>query len=171
MKIEEHQKALDEHLRNLNKAIEEGIEENQRNISYNVSQGAVELFSIYMHSLHLIEGSGDQFDHRIFKNKQKIHQKIPLEFPGRDKILTFLNSIELKRNVLCYGKRKPKDNERSRLLHYAEERHLRVSRKGRRNQVRRSYRNIEVIAKQVREKAGYDKRHTEFNTFGIRGKF
>ena len=109
MKIEEHQKALDEHLRNLNKAIEEGIEENQRNISYNVSQGAVELFSIYMHSLHLIEGSGDQFDHRIFKNKQKIHQKIPLEFPGRDKILTFLNSIELKRNVLCYGKRKPRE--------------------------------------------------------------
>lgn len=124
MKREEHQKALDEHLRNLYKAIEEGVEENQRNISYNVSQGAVELFSIYMHTLHLIEGSGDQFDHRIFKNKQKIHQKIPLEFPGRDKILALLNSIELKRNVLCYGKRKPSKEIEKIILLFQELREL-----------------------------------------------
>ncbi len=120
MKIEEHQKALEEHLRHLSKAIDEGVEENQRNISYNISQGAVELFSIYIHSLHLIEGSGDQFDHRTFKNKQKIHQKIPLEFPGRDKILTLLNSIELKRNIFCYGKRKPRLEIEKIILEFRE---------------------------------------------------
>ena len=41
MKVEEHEKAYKEHLTNLNKLIEEGIKENQRNIGYNVSQGSV----------------------------------------------------------------------------------------------------------------------------------
>ncbi|MFH1276534.1 MAG: hypothetical protein ABIH82_05480 [Candidatus Woesearchaeota archaeon] len=108
MKKEEHQKALQEHLNNLNRAIDESIEENQRNIGYNVSQASVELFAIYMHFLHLIEGSGDQFDHRTFKNKRKTEHKIPPEFPEREKILTFMETIERERNTICYGKRKPK---------------------------------------------------------------
>jgi len=77
MKIEEHEKAYYEHLNNLNKAIEDGIEENQRNIGYNISQGSVELFAIYLHKLHLLQDSGDQFDHRIFKNKFLIEKRIP----------------------------------------------------------------------------------------------
>ena len=68
MKIEEHEKAYEEHIRNINRAIEEGIEENQRNLGYNISQASVELFSIYLHKLNLIKSSGDQFDHRVFKN-------------------------------------------------------------------------------------------------------
>ena len=108
MKKEEHEKALEEHITNLNKAIEEGVEENQRNIGYNVSQGATELFAIYMHSLHLIEGSGDQWDHRTFKNKKKIERKIPRQFLDREKILELMEAIERERNIICYGKRKPK---------------------------------------------------------------
>jgi len=108
MKIEEHDKALQEHINNLNKAIEEGNEENQRNIGYNVSQGSVELFAIYMHYLKLVEGSGDQWDHRTFKNKRKIEQKVPPEFLERDKIMELMENIERERNVICYGKRKPK---------------------------------------------------------------
>ncbi|MBS3124539.1 hypothetical protein J4437_07985 [Candidatus Woesearchaeota archaeon] len=68
MKIEEHETAYREHVTNLNRAIEESAEENQRNISYNVSQGAVELFCIFLHRLNLIQGSGEQFDHRILKS-------------------------------------------------------------------------------------------------------
>ena len=34
MKIEEHEKAYEEHIRSINRAIEEGIEENQRNLGY-----------------------------------------------------------------------------------------------------------------------------------------
>ena len=109
MKIEEHEKAYKEHLTNINRFIEEGLEENQRNLSYNVSQGSVELFSIFMHKLNLVQGSGDQFDHRIFKNKTLIEKKIPPNFPDKNKILNLMGSIELERNVLCYGKRKPKN--------------------------------------------------------------
>jgi len=107
MKIEEHEKACKEHIENLKKAIEEGIEDNQRNIGYNISQGSIELFAIYLHKLRLLQDSGDQFDHRIFKNKLQINRKIPVEFPDRKKILDLMKEIELERNVICYGKRKP----------------------------------------------------------------
>ena len=107
MRIEEHRAALAEHVRHINRAIDEGIENNQRNVGYNASQGAVELFAIYLHTLHIIEGSGDQWDHRIFKNKSKVEQKVPLTFAHRTEILKFMELIELERNILCYGKRKP----------------------------------------------------------------
>lgn len=108
MKIEEHEKAYNEHLNNLKRAIEESLDENQRNIGYNLSQGSIELFAIYLHKLHLIAGSEDMFDHRIFKNKYLIEKKIPSEFSDRNKILELLRDIELERNVICYGKRKPR---------------------------------------------------------------
>jgi len=107
MKVEDHEIAFKEHLDSLSKAIEEGIEENQRNIGYNVSQGSVELFAIYLHKLRLLQDSGDQFDHRVFKNKSLIDKKIPPEFLDRDKILEIMRFIESNRNIICYGKRKP----------------------------------------------------------------
>lgn len=107
MKLEEHEQALEEHLRNLNKAIDNGVEENQRNIAYNVSQGAVELFALHLHTLHLIEGSGDQWDHRIFKSKNKVAQKVPPAFQDKERILKLMEEIEQERNFLCYGKRQP----------------------------------------------------------------
>ena len=134
MKIEEHEKAYQEHLRNIEKIIDEGIEENQRNVGYNIpnllvgvtlvrswvdrdfikksniiienlciSQGSVELFSIYLHKFHLIEGSGDQFDHRVFKSSALIKKKIPFEFLKRKLILELMKNIEDERIALCYG--------------------------------------------------------------------
>ncbi|MCK5149586.1 hypothetical protein KAJ87_01525 [Candidatus Pacearchaeota archaeon] len=108
MKIEQHEEAFKEHLENINRAIDEGVIKNQRNIGFNVSQGSVELFSLFLHKLHLIEGSGDQFDHRIFKNKNLINKKLPFDFPLKNKILSFMKEIELERIALCYGSRKPK---------------------------------------------------------------
>ena len=108
MKIEEHEKVYQEHINNLDRAIEEGIEENQRNIGYNISQGSVELFAIYLHKLRLLQDSGDQFDHRVFKNKALIEKKIPPEFPDRIKVLRLMKDVELERNAICYGTRKPK---------------------------------------------------------------
>ena len=108
MKIDEHEKAYKEHLAVIMRAIEEGIENNQRNIGYNVSQGSVELFAIYLHKLRLIQGSGDQFDHRVFKSKNLIAKKMPPEFDSKDKILEIIKIIEEERSALCYGTRKPK---------------------------------------------------------------
>ncbi len=107
MRIEQHKEAYEEHLKNIFKSIEDGIEENQRNLGFNISQGSVELFAIFLHQLHLIEGSGDQFDHRIFKNKNLIDEKLFFDFPLKEKILGLMREIESERNVLCYGSRKP----------------------------------------------------------------
>ena len=109
MKIEEHEKAYKEHLRNIERAIEEGIEENQRNIAFDISQGAVELFSIYLHKLNLFQGSGDQLDHRIFKSSNLIAKKLPSDFPSKKEILKLMEIIENERISLCYGNRKPKE--------------------------------------------------------------
>jgi hypothetical protein len=107
MKLEEHEKGYEEHKRNLHKAIEEGIEKNQRNIGFNISQGSVELFSILLHTLHVIQGSGDQFDHRIFKSSSMLQKKLPFDFPSKNKILALMKKIEDERIALCYGSRKP----------------------------------------------------------------
>ncbi len=109
MKIEEHQKAYREHLEHIKRAIDEGLEENQRNIGFNVSQGATELFAIYLHTLNVIQGSGDQFDHRMFKSKSLLNKRLPQQFPEKEEILKLMSSIEQERNVLCYGARKPKE--------------------------------------------------------------
>jgi len=120
MKIEEHEKAYEEHVKNIKRLIEEGIEDNQRNLAYNISQGSIELFAIYLHKLHLIEGSGDQFDHRIFKSKNLTEIKIPSEFPDRKEILSIMNLIENERIALCYGNRKPKERIEKVLKHFNE---------------------------------------------------
>ncbi|MBS3071953.1 hypothetical protein J4408_03105 [Candidatus Pacearchaeota archaeon] len=109
MKVEEHEKAYEEHKKNIDRAIEEGIENNQRNIGYNISQGSAELFAIFLHKLHKIQGSGDQIDHRIFKSDSLIKKKIPFDFPSKKEILDLMREIEEERNALCYGSRKPKE--------------------------------------------------------------
>lgn len=124
MKTEEHEKVYQEHINNLDKAIENGIEENQRNIGYNISQGSVELFAIYLHKLRLLQDSGDQFDHRVFKNKTLIERKIPLDFSDRTKILKLMKDIELERNAICYGTRKPKIRIEKAIMKFQELRKL-----------------------------------------------
>jgi len=124
MKIEQHEEALREHLRHIDRAIDEGIIENQRSIGFNISQGSVELFTLFLHKLHLIEGSGDQFDHRIFKNKGLINLKLSMSFPLKDKILSVMKDIELERISLCYGSRKPKSIIEKNIKNFQELRRI-----------------------------------------------
>ena len=127
MKIEEHEKAYEEHLKNMKRIIDEGIEENQRNIGYNVSQGSVELFSIFLHKLHLIQGSGDQLDHRIFKSKNLRERKLPSDFPSKKNILDIMKDIEEERNALCYGSRKSRERIEKAIKLFQELRRIKKS--------------------------------------------
>ena len=124
MKIEDHEKAYNEHKKNIDRLIEEGIEENQRNIAFNLSQGSVELFSIFLHKLHKIQGSGDQIDHRIFKNRNLINKKLPFNIPDKSKILSLLKTIEEERNALCYGSRKSKERIEKTIFAFNELRNI-----------------------------------------------
>ena len=120
MKLEEHEKAYREHLKNIERFIEESIIENQRNIGFNISQGSVELFAIYLHKLNLLQGSGDQFDHRVFKSENLIKKKIPFIFPYRKEILKLMKELENERTALCYGNRKPKERIEKSIEYFNE---------------------------------------------------
>ena len=120
MKKEQHEEALKEHLKNIKRSIDEGLEENQRNLGFNISQGSVEIFSLFLHNLNLIESSGDQIDHRIFKSKNLIERKLPIDFPSKKKILEIMKNIEEERTALCYGSRKPKLRIEKAILNFQE---------------------------------------------------
>lgn len=106
MKIEEHRKAVEEHDRNIKRCIDDGIERNQRNLGYNISQASIEMLSIYLLKLKIIEVSVN-FDHRIFKHSKSLKEKLAFDFPEKTKILDTMRKIEEKRSILCYGRRKP----------------------------------------------------------------
>ena len=120
MKKEQHEEAYKEHLSSIKKAIEEGIESNQRNLGFNISQGSVELFSLYLHKLNLFQTSGDQLDHRIFKSSTLIVKKLPPDFPSKIKILDLMKNIEEERIALCYGNRKPKQRIEKAINYFNE---------------------------------------------------
>ena len=120
MKLEEHEKAYREHLKNIERFIEEGIIENQRNIGFNVSQGSVELFAMYLHKLNLLQGSGDQFDHRVFKSENLIKNKVPIIFSSRKEILKLMKELENERVALCYGNRKSKERIEKSIEYFNE---------------------------------------------------
>ncbi|MFA4819466.1 MAG: hypothetical protein WC613_00740 [Candidatus Aenigmatarchaeota archaeon] len=105
MRIEEHRKALEEHERNIRRCIDDGMEKNQRNIGYNISQASIEMLSIYLLKLKLVQVSIN-FDHRIFKHSKSIREKLVFDFPRKTEIMDLMRKIEEKRNILCYGKRK-----------------------------------------------------------------
>ena len=107
MKTEEHKKVLEEHERNIKRCINEGIEENQRNLGYNISQASIEMLSMHLLKLSLVSLSVN-FDHRIFKNSEYIKKIFTFDFENKEKILGIMRKIEEKRNLVCYGKRKPK---------------------------------------------------------------
>lgn len=117
MRIEEHKNALEEHERNIRRCIDDGIEKNQRNLGYNVSQASIEMLSVYLLKLRVVQVSIN-FDHRIFKHSKSLKEKMPFDFPEKTKILGTMRKIEEKRVVLCYGKRKPEKEVSDMLVLY-----------------------------------------------------
>lgn len=86
MKIEDHQKALDEHKEVLFKwALDfKGLENSQRIIGLHTSRAAIELLSIFLRKNKLIS-RGFQVNHRWFKSK-KVSDRLP-EFKDKDAII------------------------------------------------------------------------------------
>ena len=73
-----------------------------------------------MHKLRLIQGSGDQFNHRVFKSKNLFAKKVPVDFPSRNEILEIMKLIEDERNALCYGARKIKARIEKVIMNFNE---------------------------------------------------
>lgn len=103
MKIEDHLRNIRESLDVIKESIEKGIQERQRNIGFNVSVAAVEMLEVFLHNEGLLNPSL-LLKHDWFSSVRKANEKLSFDFPEKEKIISLLNEIEAKRNLLCYGK-------------------------------------------------------------------
>lgn len=108
--ITEHKKRIKEHLDELQDTVNIGLEKRPATVGFHTSACAAELLEMYLHLANLIS-SGKQVNHTWFKRPkdgQKIEplveRKLPVNFPGKDKIYELMYAIEENRDNLIYGK-------------------------------------------------------------------
>ncbi|MBI4170291.1 MAG: hypothetical protein HY514_01245 [Candidatus Aenigmarchaeota archaeon] len=73
------------------------MDENQRNLGYNVSQADIEMLSIYLLKLRLVPVSVN-FDHRVFKSPKATNAVLPFEFCSY-----LIERVEGIRSVILFG--------------------------------------------------------------------
>jgi len=105
MKIESHLENLKESVREIERAVREGIEEKQMTIGFHTSSGASDMLEIILYKHNLID-PGFIIKHDWFNSINKLKEKINFDFPNKEKILELMIKIENTRNSLCYGKRR-----------------------------------------------------------------
>lgn len=111
--LEEHKRKIREHLKELQDAIDEGIENKPITIGIHTSLCAVELLELFLHKKKLIS-TGKQVKHNWFE-RPKLGQKIipliernlPVNFEDKEKIYALIYNIEEVRDALIYGKSSP----------------------------------------------------------------
>lgn len=104
---ETHISAIKESLEVIKEAVQRGIERRQRTIGFVCSAAAVDLLELSLHQKGILP-YGNILKHDWFASKQKASRKLPFSFDEKEKILSLLEQIEKKRNILCYGKPQPR---------------------------------------------------------------
>ncbi len=118
--IDEHKKKIQEHLDELEDAIEEGIEKKPVTIGFHTSACSIQYLELYLHLTNKIP-IGKIIKHDWFKKPQKtqkieplIERKLPIEFEKKQEIYDLIYELEDERNILMYGK--PETNQIKRVL-------------------------------------------------------
>ncbi|MBI2629538.1 hypothetical protein HYW76_00385 [Candidatus Pacearchaeota archaeon] len=106
MKIEDHLRNINESLEVIKESIEKGIQNRQRNLSFNISVASVEMLEVFLHKNNLIN-PGTAIKHDWFSSERRANERLPFEFNNKLEIIKLLADIETKRNMLCYGKLQP----------------------------------------------------------------
>ena len=108
--IVEHKKRIQEHIQEINDAIDIGIEKRPATIGFHTSACAVELLEVLLHKLNMIS-SGKMIKHNWFvrpKKEQKIlpliERKLPVVFDDKEKVYELIYSVEENRDTLIYAK-------------------------------------------------------------------
>ncbi|MBI2632062.1 hypothetical protein HYW75_03600 [Candidatus Pacearchaeota archaeon] len=109
MKIEDHNKRLQESLKVIEESIEKGIVERQRTIGFSISAACSDMFEILLHKKDLIS-PGFMIKHERFNSQNKIKEKFPFDFPRKEETIKLISEIEKMRNPLCYGKPQKEDS-------------------------------------------------------------
>jgi len=106
MKVEDHLRNIDESIEVIKESIQKGLQERQRTIEFNASVASVEMLEVFLHQNNIIN-PGTMLKHEWFSSIRRAKERLNFEFPKKEEILTLINSIEQKRNLLCYGKPQP----------------------------------------------------------------
>ena len=106
MKIEDHLRNINESLEVIEESIQRGIQDRQRNIGFNLSLASVEMLEVFLHKQNLLHPSSI-LKHTWFNSKKTANEKLNFDFPDKEKIIDLLCKIERKRNIFCYGKKRP----------------------------------------------------------------
>ncbi len=109
MKAEDHRQAIKESLEVIKEAVQLGLEQRQRTIGFHCSAAAIDLLELFLHQHNAIN-PGKVIKHDFFASEKKALRKLPEDFPDKSIIVPLLVQLESKRNQLCYGKIKPKDD-------------------------------------------------------------
>lgn len=105
---DEHITAIKEFEEDIKEKVNKGIiEKRQRIIEFSLTECAKNYFELYLHKKKLVD-KGIDINHRWFSSKKIAYQKFPFEFPHKRELLSKMVNLEKKRNLLCYGKRKPR---------------------------------------------------------------
>jgi len=107
MKIKDHLRNIQESVDVIEESIRKGIGNRQRNIGFNCSAAATEMLEVYLHKENLINPS-TIIKHNWFNSRKKVEEKLNFDFQDKEEIISLLIEIESKRNILCYGKPRPK---------------------------------------------------------------
>ena len=108
MRVEAHLENLQESVREVERAVQEGLLQNQRSLGFHASAAAVDMLEIILHERRLID-PGFVIKHEWFNSAKKIAEKFPFDFPKKKEILVLVSQIENVRNTFCYGKRQSEE--------------------------------------------------------------
>ena len=117
MKNEDHLRQLKESIREIEKAVIEGVKEKQRTIGFNTSAGAIDMLEIILHQKRLLD-VGAMIKHEWFNSDRKISEKFTSDFPRKDIIIGLIKKIESVRNIFCYGKLQPEEEIKKIIEHF-----------------------------------------------------
>lgn len=116
--IAEHRRRIKEHLEEIEDAIDIGIEKRPATIGFHVVACIMDMLELYLHKAGLIS-TGKTVKHTWFKRPRPgqkilplIDRKLPVHFPGKDRIFNLIYSLEERRDSLIYGKSTREDVER-----------------------------------------------------------
>lgn len=109
MRVEAHLENLRESVREVERAVQEGLLLNQRSLGFHASAAAVDMLEIILHERRLID-PGFVIKHEWFNSAKKIAEKFPFDFPKKKEILLLVSHIENVRNTFCYGKRQSEES-------------------------------------------------------------
>lgn len=108
--IKRHKEKIQEHIEEIQDAIDIGIEKRPATIGFHTVTCVVEMLEMYLHKKELI-GPGKIIKHDWFKRPKKeqkidplIERKLPVTFKDKEKIYNLFYTLEENRNNLIYGK-------------------------------------------------------------------